>query len=217
MINSKIESDSESLDIDAVVIASFLHEWYPDVRITVDIKNENSINIIESNIFTNDNADISKLYTYSFMSGKVFDTTKFFSIGSRLRHNPFEIKFLQDLWNFENKTSNVIPLVINSQYAGKTYKELSDLLLNHEEIPLLTLGVFTSKWSKSMNQYLEQLLNLDEHHKKGRTEEEEILESSGSSSNSESEKEKISPMRKSTLKLFKSASIQENKDKGMFC
>lgn len=68
-----------------------------------------------------------------------------------------------------------------------------------------------------MNQYLEQLLNLDEHHKKGRTEEEKILESSGSSSNSESEKEKISPMRKSTLKLFKSASTQENKDKGMFC
>lgn len=38
LIISKLKNDEDALDIDAVLIACFLQEWYPHVRFTVDFK-----------------------------------------------------------------------------------------------------------------------------------------------------------------------------------
>lgn len=42
------------------MIASFVKDWYPDVSFTVDLINENSIQMIESTIFSNNNMDYTK-------------------------------------------------------------------------------------------------------------------------------------------------------------
>ena len=52
--------NSKFIDIDAIMIASFVKDWYPNVKFTVDLINENSIQMIETSIFSNNNMDLSK-------------------------------------------------------------------------------------------------------------------------------------------------------------
>ena len=113
LIISKKITENELLDFDAILLASFLEEWYPHVRFTVEFKNENSIKMIESTIFNSENTDTNKIYTRSYMSGKVFNSPMFLNIGSKLKSNPFQLKFLNEIFHNSMDESNLLTLEIN--------------------------------------------------------------------------------------------------------
>jgi len=115
LIVSKLTRDLENIDADAILLASYIQEWFPHVKFTVDFKNENSIKMIESTIFSNNNIDITKLYTNSFMSGKVFNSSMFLDIGSKLLSSPLQLKFINDLLYNVRDESNLLPLKIDEK------------------------------------------------------------------------------------------------------
>lgn len=89
--------NKDFVDIDAIMIASFVKDWYPHIRFTVDLINENSIKMIETSIFSNNNIDLTKNYATSFMTGNVFSSSLLLNIGSKLSNKPEQIKFLTQM------------------------------------------------------------------------------------------------------------------------
>ena len=118
LIVSKLRGDNEVLDVDAILLASYIQEWYPNIKTTVEFKNEGSIMMIESTLFSSQYIDVTKLFTNSFMTGKVFNSSMFLDIGSKLHSNPFQLKFINDLLFNVRDESNLLTIKVN-EFLGK--------------------------------------------------------------------------------------------------
>lgn len=96
------------------------------------------------------------------MSGKVFNSTMFLDIGSKLQSNPFQIKFLNDLLHNVKNESNLLTLEVDEGLAGRTYDSVYTEFLEDKNIPLLCLGVFTRQLNQPIETYLKSLMQLKE-------------------------------------------------------
>lgn len=131
IIISKKMEENELLDFDAILLANYIQEWYPQVKFTVEFKNENSIKMMESTIFENENTELDKIYTKSYMSGKVFNSDMFLNIGSKLKSNPFQLQFLNDILYTNSKKPGLMTLLIDKK-LGKFLK----IIPSWEDIPV---------------------------------------------------------------------------------
>lgn len=76
--------------------------------------------MIETPIFSNYYIDSTKLYTNSFMSGRVFNSSLFLDIGSKLKSDPFQLNFLNDiLYNIKDE-SNILALKVTEDLGKFT-------------------------------------------------------------------------------------------------
>ncbi|CAI2387773.1 unnamed protein product [Moneuplotes crassus] len=165
LIVSNITKETEGLDIDAILLASYIQEWYPNVKMTVEFQNENSIKMIETSLFSNYYIDTTKLYSMSFMSGRVLNSSLFLDIGSKLKTNPLQLKFLNDLFYNVIDESNILALKINEDLDGREYQSVYEEFLDDEITPLLCLGVFTSRFTTPIQDYLDKFLEVEpEYH-----------------------------------------------------
>lgn len=99
------------------------------------------------------------------MSGKVFNSTMFLDMGSKLQSNPFQIKFLNDLLHNVKNESNLLTLEIDESLIGRTYDSVYNEFLEDKNIPLLCLGVFTRQLNQPIEKYLISLMQLKEGEK----------------------------------------------------
>ncbi|CAI2387150.1 unnamed protein product [Moneuplotes crassus] len=165
LIVSKIKRENEGLDVDAILLASYIQEWYPYVKTTVEFQNQNSIKMIETPIFSNYYIDMTKLYTISFMSGRVFNSSLFLDLGSKLRSNPFQLKFLNDLLYNVHDESNILALKINEKLDGRKYQSVYEEFLDNKSTPLLCIGVFNSQSTKPIQDFLDNILEVSKGYK----------------------------------------------------
>lgn len=147
-------NDEDDLDMDSIILANFIEEWYPHVPYCVILKNQQSIKLVENSIFQNNNIDYTYLYSTAFMTGKVFYLT-----GSIFVDDPVHRKFLNDM--IEDK-SKLITLQVNSNYfANQKYGDIFHNLLYTSPIKLLLIGVyaFSNHICKPMENYLRDILD----------------------------------------------------------
>lgn len=124
--------------MDAIVIANYMEEWYPQVPYVVLLKSEQSVKLVENTIFQNNNLDLTNLYSTTFMSGKVLNSYLLLNTGSMLCNNPDCFKFINDMISnrsFENQIMSM--QVNNSLMENKRYEDVSKYLLEDSPIKVL--------------------------------------------------------------------------------
>ena len=159
LILSPSSSIIENLDMDAIILANFIEEWYPQVTYQVMLKNQKSVKLVESSIIQNNNIDFTHLYSSSFMTGKIFYQT-----GSLFINNPTSLKFLNDIIDDNSKLMTI--KANNSYFINRRYGDVFNDLLYESPIKILLLGVFasTNEINQSIEKFLKQLLE-DSHGK----------------------------------------------------
>ena len=163
LTNSNIEkwqfwivvSEREETDIikdsNAVLISNLLEEWFPNVKFWVELTWKESIQMIENNVFKYNWGEISNMFSISYMSNKIVDTTLLYKLISYLAIDPLRIKFLDLILKNEFDKTTIHAMKINSQYDQKTFGEYREEMLNQSPFKMLWIGVYSRQIEHEIN------------------------------------------------------------------
>jgi len=138
----------------------------------VNLKNEQSVKLVENTIFQNNNLDLTNVYSTSFMNGKVLNSYLLLNIGSIMCNNPHCFKFISDMIDSRPDSNQLMTLQVkNSILEGRKYGEVySSLMSEHSPVKILPIGILTfSRFFKLdfLGNMLEDLKNDEYHQSKG--------------------------------------------------
>jgi hypothetical protein len=157
LILTTVEGNSSNLDWDGIMIANFLQENYPHVKFWVEIAHQRSTQLISYSIFSGKQMSTEHYYSLSFMTGKIFDSTTLYKMGSLLRTNPVEIDFITNLMNENPNENRLVPLMVNDYLAEKTYSQIYYEFLNNSAIKMILFGVFSWHLGHEINSMIKKI------------------------------------------------------------
>lgn len=157
LILTTVDGNASNLDWDGIMIANFLQENYPHVKFWVEIAHQKSTQLISYSIFSGKQMSTEHYYSLSFMTGKIFDSTSLYKMGSLLRTNPVEIDFITHLMNENPNENRLIPLTVNEYLAGKTYRQIYYEFLNNSAVKMLLFGVFSWQLGHEINKMIKKI------------------------------------------------------------